>query len=107
MNGYSCRCAPVRAGATSGAVLKTVAVGHARVWGRAVLTKRLVAPRVVYLTLYHDKRVDRIGVFSCALMEANVSASMLESTETLSTEPCAFSMLATHAAVTHRTWRTK
>eukprot|EP00966_Prymnesium_polylepis_P297534 6874268-Prymnesium_polylepis.1 len=48
-----------------------------------------------------------LDAVSCALVEATVSASMLESTGTRSIEPCALSMLATHAAVVHRTCRTK
>ena len=37
--------------------------------------------------------VDRIGVHSCALMEANVLASMLESTGTLSQNHVPFAYL--------------
>jgi hypothetical protein len=47
----------------------------------AVLTERVVAPRVVHLTQCHDERVDRVGVHSCALVAATVSASMLQSTD--------------------------
>eukprot|EP00966_Prymnesium_polylepis_P329637 7385314-Prymnesium_polylepis.1 len=58
-------------------------------------------------TQRHDECVDRLDALSCALVAAAASALMLESTGTRSIEPCAFSILATHAAVVHRTCRTK
>eukprot|EP00966_Prymnesium_polylepis_P081081 1878500-Prymnesium_polylepis.1 len=67
----------------------------------------MVASRSIYIAHPHDECVDRLGVHSCALVAATVSASMLESKGILSIEPCAFCILARKGGATHRTCRTK
>eukprot|EP00966_Prymnesium_polylepis_P142366 3287241-Prymnesium_polylepis.2 len=101
------RCKPVSTRIVPRANLWTVAARRFAPWGCAVSARWVVALRRVRVTLYHDERMDRLDALSCALVTAAASASMLESTGTRSIEPCAFSMLVTHAAVTHRTCRTK